>query len=149
MARVTQFFRTSFRAVTAALFIGLVTQTFASAQSGEPVKLVKLEPEVAYTFNYDGAVYEVYNTHLINFAGLERIEIRTLAGPSGEDVVVAAWMVLHPGSLRRRHVYVSRPLSELFRAETLRRRAFPSASPPPAALAGRVAGLRCWMIILV
>jgi len=80
MARVTQFFRTSFRAVTAALFIGLVTQTFASAHSGEPVKLVKLEPEVAYTFNYDGAVYEVYNTHLINFAGLERIEIRTLAG---------------------------------------------------------------------
>ena len=49
-----------------------------------PVKLVPLDAEVAFTFEYNGADYEVFNTHLINFIGLERIEVRNESGNAVE-----------------------------------------------------------------
>ena len=80
MPQVNEIVRTWLHAVTGALVIGLFTPMLATAHTTGSAKLVKLQPEVAYTFTYDDAVYEVYNSHLINFAGLERIEIRTLEG---------------------------------------------------------------------
>jgi len=69
-----------------------------------PVKLVPLDAEVAFTFEYNGAEYEVFNTHLINFIGLERIEVRN---ESGNVVVSRRRLLLRSSACHRNATAIS------------------------------------------
>lgn len=76
MSFATSFFKNPLLVLLSAGMICLFTGGPAISHPHGPVKLIPLDSEVAFTFEYNGEEYEVFNTHLINFIGLERIEIR-------------------------------------------------------------------------
>ena len=88
MRGINSFFKLFLPTVLTALSISTLSLTPASAHSEhpEPAKMVMLEPEAAYTFDHANQSYTVWNTNLVNFFGLFRIEIRNEA-----DEVELVW----------------------------------------------------------
>ena len=75
MSNAPSFFKRPFALLIGVFFASFLSSGLALSHPHTPAKLVPLEAETAYTFDYNGAEYSVYNTHLINFIGLERIDI--------------------------------------------------------------------------
>ena len=89
MLGVSSFIKMFLPTMLAALSVSTLALTPAAAHPGhsETAKMVMLEPEAAYTFDHENQSYTVWNTNMVNFFGLFRIEIRNEAG----EVAMVWW----------------------------------------------------------